>query len=296
MRPPPCQKSCHRSSVPGNQLYIRSKRIAKSVIYLMLAIWFVKLTRIPRFVDLEHFSEVVNEADAKMKRNNATITICIDQGFRQNFAAWTVDRAQERFIWRQDHLDTKSIVLDVGGYTGETAQVFWKRYQPIIFIAEPIKEYYDQLERRFAETAGKIVPMNFGFGNSSRNATITLNGDASRIDSSSDGGSHHTNVEIRTLHDFMASGAFRAVGQHIDLLFINCEGCEYEVLSSLVASSHIRKIKRILVQFHLNPGKDEFETVQQRCTIRQELRRTHMNYFTYPFIWEGWDLMDANTQ
>jgi hypothetical protein len=71
----------------------------------------------------------------------------------------------------------------------------------------------------------------------------------------------------------------------VDLLYINCEGCEYDVLEYMIDSGWIARMEHVLVQFH---GFQDPANVAKRCLIRELLRRTHSPVFSYAFVWEEW--------
>jgi hypothetical protein len=74
----------------------------------------------------------------------------------------------------------------------------------------------------------------------------------------------------------------------IGLLEINIEGGEYNLLSDLIESRQIKRIKTLLIQFHNNERNSEF----QRASIRHLLQETHEQIFNYDWVWEKWKLKD----
>ena len=45
-------------------------------------------------------------------------------------------------------LDENSVVLDIGGYTGQWAEQIVKLYNSKVYIVEPIKDFYQILEQK----------------------------------------------------------------------------------------------------------------------------------------------------
>ena len=58
------------------------------------------------------------------------------------------------------------------------------------------------------------------------------------------------------------------------------------MIENLLSSGWIRRMRRILVQFH----QVESHMVAKRCALRLALAATHEELWTYPWIWEEWAL------
>ncbi len=71
----------------------------------------------------------------------------------------------------------------------------------------------------------------------------------------------------------------------IDFLNINCEGCEFDLLESIIYQGVLPKINTIQVQFH--PGLVVNGT-SRRCHIRQILDQNFKENYNIPWIWERW--------
>lgn len=77
---------------------------------------------------------------------------------------------------------------------------------------------------------------------------------------------------------------------HIDLLHMNCEGCEWELLERLIQADTLKHVKYIQVSFH-NYGERGIGNILPRyCLIREALTRTHEKIIALPFGWERWIL------
>ena len=74
----------------------------------------------------------------------------------------------------------------------------------------------------------------------------------------------------------------------VDFLYVNCEGCEYDLLPDIINTRIIASVRRLHVQFHLQDSSAQ--SVHRRCLIREALRKTHEPVFAFPFVWEGWVL------
>ena len=89
-----------------------------------------------------------------------------------------------------------------------------------------------------------------------------------------------------------ASTAFNNVtggSGELDLLHVNCEGCEYEMLENIIKSGLHLKIKIIQFGTHFFP---EVPNLTQRyCAIRSELTQSHQMVYGAAFAWERWEWM-----
>jgi hypothetical protein len=75
--------------------------------------------------------------------------------------------------------------------------------------------------------------------------------------------------------------------KELDLLTINCEGCEFEVLEELLKTNIILFIKNIQFASHTNLPRLKNST-ERYCRIQMLLSRTHVISYQYKFIWESW--------
>ena len=203
----------------------------------------------------------------------------------------TVDEQllREYFAQGDGFLGEESIVVDVGGFAGKAMQNLLDRYHPNIFIFEPVHEYVILLKERFSASNGKVTVLEYGLGPRDENITFVVDGENSHVvDSSSSGiGNGMHKVRLRTLQPFFELLDERLSARFIDLLHINCEGCEYNVLEYLVRSPWIARVRHLLVQFH---SARDSNAVERRCTLRAVLGRTHRLAWDRAFVWERWDL------
>lgn len=176
-------------------------------------------------------------------------------------------------------LNPSSVVYDVGGYVGDWAADIYSKYKCNIEIFEPVQEFADKIERRFAGKA-KIHVHVVGLADKNHKVIIAYDGASSSTHKSSKDGEK---IQLIKAADFIK-------GRHkkIDLMKINIEGDEYQLLEHLIKSGYIKKIDNVQVQFH------DFvpNAKNRRAKIRKELSRTHHLTYSYPWIWENWRLRD----
>ena len=87
-----------------------------------------------------------------------------------------------------------------------------------------------------------------------------------------------------------ASTAFNNVtggSGELDLLHVNCEGCEYEMLENIIKSGLHLKIKIIQFGTHFFPEVPRL--TERYCAIRSNLSQSHRMVHGIAFAWERWD-------
>ena len=73
----------------------------------------------------------------------------------------------------------------------------------------------------------------------------------------------------------------------VDLLHVNCEGCEWEMLEDIISSGQHTNIRTI--QFGSHYFRQVEDIVARFCRIRAELSRTHVMVWGQAWGWERWD-------
>mmetsp|Transcript_44542 Transcript_44542/g.147654 ORF Transcript_44542/g.147654 Transcript_44542/m.147654 type:complete len:281 (-) Transcript_44542:237-1079(-) len=179
---------------------------------------------------------------------------------------------------------------NVDGFDGRVVR---KRHRCFVHMLEPVPSFYALLARRFHREPGFALH-NFGVGN--RSTTMQLTGRTA-----GQGTSYQSAVAVSDPKDAQRRGSqlLRILAleetlrtlqlRRVDLLHLNCEGCEYELLSSLTARSALAQ-RFGVVQFgtHNYPGDGVRTIVPQYCAIRRALSRTHALQWGTPFVWERW--------
>ena len=74
---------------------------------------------------------------------------------------------------------------------------------------------------------------------------------------------------------------------YLDLLHVNCEGCEYEMLENIIKSGLHWKIKIIQFGTHFFPEVPRL--TERYCAIRSELSQSHRMVYGTAFAWKRWD-------
>ncbi len=176
-----------------------------------------------------------------------------------------------------DHdLKRDSLVFDVGGYIGNFSDKIISKFNPQIYIFEPVKSYYLVLKDKYKDNE-KVKIHNIGLSDRTRSELISVAGDASSMFVNSD---EKEEIKLVDIVEFMKESHLNGT---IDLLSINIEGGEYPLLKRIIESGLIKRVENLQVQFH------HFIPLasKMREKLLQGLSKTHETTFSYPFVWEG---------
>jgi FkbM family methyltransferase len=199
--------------------------------------------------------------------------------FYQFLGAITANRQ----LLHEAEIDSTSIVIDAGAYTGEWAQEILDLYNPTIHAFEPDPRNFKKLEKRALGCSG-LIPYQYGLGDKNETVRMTLEllGSTMFSDTSEKKGVPCAEVEIRDIAD-----TWKSLGlNRVDLMKINIEGAEFPLLERMIAVDLLRKVDCFMIQFHeWHPG-----AYHRRKKIREALGRSHNLVWDYHFIWEKWVL------
>ena len=190
---------------------------------------------------------------------------------------WFRDRGDHTHNITYD-LNENSVVIDLGGYTGVWGQQIINKYNPNMYILEPIEQFYNVLVDKFSSN-NKVHLMNVGVSTENKMDKLFVSSDAS----SSTFNSHHAavDVEFYNMETILNKWNLNVV----DLIQINIEGDEYPLLEDMLKTGLINKFKNIQIQFHLGIDGDR----ERRDKIREGLKENGFKEkFNYPFVWESW--------
>lgn len=175
------------------------------------------------------------------------------------------------------NLNEDSIIMDLGGYTGVWAQQMIDKYNPNVYILEPVTEFYKIMVNKFSNN-NKVHLLNVGIGIEDNNGFIFMNGDGTSTKLSN---GESISVKFNTIETILQKCHLKKV----DLIQINIEGDEYSLLEKMIETGSINKFNNIQVQFHLGIEK----CVERREKIRNGLiENGFKNNFDYAFVWESW--------
>lgn len=186
-----------------------------------------------------------------------------------------------------DFLTNNSVVVYAGGYKGESIAPAFDKYGFYAHVFEPVTAYFLRLTDIFDGYAGRVFVHRKGFAASNTTSYIHLSGDGSRVvPTLAEGDADKEEIQLTTFDSFYYGALQTLHAGHIDLLYVNCEGCEYDLLTDIIDKKFAATINYIFVQFH--SVSERSDHVHERCHLRSKLLKTHEPIFNFPFVWERW--------
>lgn len=225
--------------------------------------------------------------------------------FRSHYPDWkitksldqTIDEMLMQMLWvshsddpqTYDYdLGVNSLVFDIGAYRGAWSEKIADKYDCRVCAFEPVKEFAQDMTYRF-QNRNNVHIFNFALGAADGSRKLAKQGMNSSTIRGVDGDPLPTDQafgepSIETIAVFDIVQMVDDVGRDIDLVSLNCEGGEYEILNRLIKSGYITRFKNVQIQFH------NFTSMapMMRDEIREKLRETHEERFSYPWVWESW--------
>ena len=175
------------------------------------------------------------------------------------------------------NLNENSIVMDLGGYTGVWAKQIIDKYNPNMYIIEPVPDFYNQMVSKFSNN-NKVKLLNIAVGCENKNDVIYINGDSTSANLTN---GKSIDVKFKTIDTILNENNL----SQVDLIQINIEGDEYPLLEYMLNNGSINRFKNIQIQFHLGIEGD----IKRRDKIREGLINNGFKInFDYPFVWESW--------
>jgi FkbM family methyltransferase len=203
--------------------------------------------------------------------------------YRPAFYQWIGAVSANRHLLHEVDIDSGSIVLDAGAYTGDWAQEIMDRYHPIIHAFEPDPRNFKHLARKALENP-RIIAHSFGLGEKNEQVRMTLEylGSSMFSDTNSKPDAPWAEVEIRDIVDTWKSLSL----DRVDFMKINIEGAEFPLLERMIEANLLPRVDCFMIQFHeWHP-----DAYARRRKIRKALRKTHKLEWDYHFVWEKWVL------
>ena len=205
-----------------------------------------------------------------------------------NEAFWSVQGI--RHTSYKNLLNSSSLIIEVGGNRGHDTSKFIELYNPFIISYEPLVSMARQLIKQF-QTNSKIEIQPYGLGTPARKVLIEPNDHGNAGTSifrklSAQNSSKIQQIQLLDVIQVIETiRRTRTRNGIIDMISINCEGCEFEILPALIVNNMTQYFR--IIQFGSHTGLvDQSRCIY--CQIEQELERTHQTKFHYTMLWEGW--------
>ncbi|KAL4227653.1 hypothetical protein ACF0H5_013091 [Mactra antiquata] len=195
-----------------------------------------------------------------------------------------IRRTHHTYLKKKD-----SVMFEIGGNKGNDASEFVRLYNPRYLILEPLEEYANILKNKFKDNP-KVTVINLGLGVKNEIAMVNIEGNNACATSKFSGKNGNTPLFVTNTTEFLLKAG---VGMFdVDLMSMNCEGCEFEALETLLSTNIVEHFKNIQFATHSTiPGlKDPFP---RYCKIQSLLARTHRPTYQYKLIWESWRRKDV---
>jgi hypothetical protein len=174
----------------------------------------------------------------------------------------------------------------VGGNThADDGLELLKDYSCSIEIFEPIPEYVKELKKNWHDLArtSDYSIHSFGLGASNRRVDGVQLKDQSTF-AMTGTEKQGASIEIRSVLD-----TWHSLGSpKIDLLYVNCEGCEWEMWEAFIETNIIKQVGILNIGTHW--FKDINNINQRYCTIEKNMYKTHDMEFKQAWGWERWIL------
>lgn len=195
------------------------------------------------------------------------------------------------YMLNPSRLPKDATIVEVGAWEGRDIQLFMEKNpseQVRMHVFEPLPQKQEVLRenvKSFGRNQIEVYP--YGLGDSNRTSCFTVDGNTK------DEGTHENssdNCDSTSIGVIKDAGVILASMHQIDLLHINCEGCEYEILkrileSKLADESSANSIRVIEVQFH------EVISATKYCEIERLLRKSGYSIdYRFQYVWEAWVL------
>jgi FkbM family methyltransferase len=199
--------------------------------------------------------------------------------FKYYFSKWVKEDGEDNLLINYP-LNKNSLIVDVGGYKGHFSDKIISLYDPKIIIFEPVREFNKILKNRYKNNS-KVSIRNYGLSDKSSFQDIFISGDGTSLIKKSD---KISKIKTQDVADFVKKHKF------IDLMSINIEGAEYQLLNRLIETNLLKNIKFLQVQFH--------DFVPNSKALRKDtlknILKTHKVRYSYPFVWESFEIRSNN--
>ncbi|XP_021369184.1 uncharacterized protein LOC110460542 isoform X2 [Mizuhopecten yessoensis] len=182
------------------------------------------------------------------------------------------------------YINNKSFMIEAGGHNGVDVEQFNSRFHPGKYVVlEPVERFFNVLKTKFKGSPNVIV---YKFGVDATDGIFYVNDakdDGSSIFHKHESGKSKA-AKIVNVTNFFEMLSVR--GRDVDLITLNCEGCEYAVLDLLLSTDYIRHFRNIQFQSHRISGI--CYPVKRFCWYQELLQKTHKIQFQFKFVWESW--------
>lgn len=196
-------------------------------------------------------------------------------------------------------------VLYVGAHRDGSDGVYINRaYGLQVHLFEPSPTFFGQLREAVGNNSAFTLH-NYGLGLETRDARLRIDGMGSTTLEKHDSGPQDAaageDIAVRS-----AAHVVRELAKQgpLELLHVNCEGCEYDVVKGLYEAKRLANFPQIQLATHLlqvpagiweaTAGTEEYMRAQMEISARRYceahlfLAETHERVWGLPWVWERW--------
>jgi FkbM family methyltransferase len=199
------------------------------------------------------------------------------------YGDWHRENGVEQF-WRDLPATADDVTIDAGGHAGDWTAQMVCRYGSKVLTFEPIREYCDQIRKRFGNNP-RVKVFQAGLAGDNGEATFALDGLSTGLFATRET-NRSERVKLVDVREVFAEHGLTNVA----VMKMNIEGGEYELLERMVEADLLRRVGCFLIQFHA--CAPDYATRHKR--LQSELQKTHRLVFEYPHVWERWDRKAAD--
>lgn len=187
----------------------------------------------------------------------------------------------EKFGWNRSLFNSISLpenplILNIGGFKGDSTEFLFNLYGGKIYVVEPIPEYVKILQSRFEDNENiRIIPKALGANNSQ--IELVISEDLTGL---------FANGESKiTVDTIGVVNLIENIGKVPDLILMNIEGGEFDVLDEMLSTENKLIYPKLCIQFH-----DVFAgAAERRESIRKKLLLNYREIINFPWVWEVWE-------
>lgn len=183
-----------------------------------------------------------------------------------------------------------------------------RRHALRMHIFEPSPAFYHGLREALANRSEHFRVYNAGLGAKTGRAQLLPREEATLViegDLPPEMANHTVEVLMRdaaeVVHEISHGDGAR---EGLELLHMNCEGCEYDVIDALDGTMQLGDIAHIQLASHLLEHVDFLQKPTIRrlgdaihasavryCRMHRQLSKTHKRVWGLPWVWERWSRM-----
>jgi len=191
-----------------------------------------------------------------------------------------------------------ALIIEVGTNIGEDIEGFLKVCNDCYYETfEPVQDFITQVEAKWGNVS-RLKVHKFGLAEKDKNLTLCVAGGATADVTRYSGDCRQVTLMVRDAVRevrVVMNKHHRVTPRSVEIFHLNCEGCEFDVLESIIAADMLQYFKNVQFSAHFLESNVEKakESMARACKIRETLSRTH--HCTYLCLtpngnsnWENW--------